>query len=1221
MSKDWLHELRAAVGSLGLRRAPQNRARTSDARRCSFEALEGRFLLAANVSGWRDAALGTGRNESLVIANGQADPAKTKLIANATNGGPILAVGDEFGSAIVSLGDLDGDGVNDLAVGAMEADDTGAVHVLFMNADGTVKSSQKIANNIGGGPSLNNSDNFGSALAALGDLDGDGVTELAVGAQYDNLFGGGGGAVYVLFLNADGTVKNNQKIASGIGGGPTLPRWAAFGSALAAIGDLDGDGVGDLAVGAFDEPHGAAYILFLNADGTVKNSQKIGDEIGGGPDLDRGSYFGCSVASLGDIDGDGVTDIAVGDIAASGQYGLGSDCGAVYIMRLKTDGTAKSWTRIASAENGAPPLNEDDLFGSSLASPGDLDGDGISDLIVGADGYGPGYGHGAVYVLMLRAEGTVKSRWRITESTNGGPALHDYDRFGSAVASLGDLDGDGVIDLAVGARGSDNNGGMDDPCGAVYMLFLRPMTADFGDAPDTGLGNGTANYSTTAADNGPSHIIVSGLQMGASVDGDTGALQNAAANADSADGMLPSDEDGLVNPVADLQLTVGTQPSVKVWVTNTTGANATLYGWIDYNRDGIFDNSTERAAVAVPNGTESEMVALSFPTVPRGHTGTTYARFRLSTDPAAAQSIGPAADGEVEDWRAEITAPSTGLVEAAKTKKVARNLNGVPSQNIYLGGDVAAIGDLDGNGVTELINSFGYTLFMNPDGTVKHTQAIVDQDEHSIGGDHVAALGDLDGDGVSDVAFAGFNGITIVNMKADGTAKRANTIPAAFKVVSLAGICDVDGDGVADLAAGVETEHGYGDDYSGAVFVVLLNADGSVKDDQMIGDEIGGGPQLSRGDAFGSAVTSLGDIDGDGISDLAVGALSDNTGVVGNESYGKGAVYVVLMNPDGTAKSTHKIAHETGGGPSLDDETYFGGSIASLGDLDGDGVTDIAVGARYDNTGGNGRGAIFIMNLNADGTAKRVQKIANQTGGGPTPKDWDQFGSSVTSLGDLDGDGITDIAVGSYGYDTNGSNDGAVYVLFLEPVTNPAGDYNQNGATDAADYILWRKMLSSHVPNNSGADGSGNGVIDAADYGVWQANFGNSNSTVASDTAVDAPTEPVVRQLTDVPESIARDIALDEGTVPPDLVQSNLAVPTFARSAKSQTARPKQLWRTFWTAVAPNQDSLLGLLTIGRDNARREPAHAIFESHSNAKDETQCTALIDSAIDLAFAAV
>ena len=120
--------------------------------------------------------------------------------------------------------------------------DAGAVYVLFMNADGTVKASQKIADGTGGGPALAAGDHFGRSVAALGDLDGDGVSDLAVGANYDDTGGDSRGAVYVLFLNSDGTVKSDHKIADQTGGGPSLANSDRFGGFLASLGDLDGDG-------------------------------------------------------------------------------------------------------------------------------------------------------------------------------------------------------------------------------------------------------------------------------------------------------------------------------------------------------------------------------------------------------------------------------------------------------------------------------------------------------------------------------------------------------------------------------------------------------------------------------------------------------------------------------------------------------------------------------------------------------------------------------------------------------------------------------------------------------------------------------------------------------------------------------------------------------------------------------------------------------------------
>ena len=266
-----------------------------------------------------------------------------------------------------------------------------------------------------------------------------------------------------------------------------------------------------------------------------------------------------------------------------------------------------------------------------MAALGDVDGDGVADVVVGAFGDDTGGSdRGATYVLRLNANGTVKSSRKIASGTNGGPTLADDDYFGRSVAAFRDMDGDGVIGLAVGATGDDTEGGRR---GAVHVLRLNVGTAlrDYGDAPDTGAGTGRGNYQTTTSDNGASHGIVNGLLLGAIISGETTASANSRANGDD---LGIDDEDGVIFPDSDLVLTVGVQPTVTLRSTNVTGTNATLWGWVDYNADGMFDNLTERTSTVVPSGTSGGLFTLVFPVVPTGFTGTTYARFRLSTDAA-----------------------------------------------------------------------------------------------------------------------------------------------------------------------------------------------------------------------------------------------------------------------------------------------------------------------------------------------------------------------------------------------------------------------------------------------------------------------------------------------------------------------------------------------------------------------------------------------------------
>jgi hypothetical protein len=389
---------------------------------------------------------------------------------------------DYFGWDTESLGDLDDDGVVDIAVGATYDDDggrnRGAVWILFLNWDGTVKESQKISDTEGNFTGiLDDWDLFGWSLSSLGDLDLDGVTDLAVGAPFDDDGGTNRGAVWILFLNDNGTVNHHQKISATEGNFTgELDDEDTFGLAY-CLGDLDGDDVVDLAVGApedddgggIDSDRGAVWILFLNDNGTVNHHQKISATEGNFTgELDEQDLFGEWATGLGDLDEDGVVDLAVGALLDDDG---GTNRGALWMLFLHENGTVKEHQKISSTQgNFTGPLDDHDWFCVSPTPVGDLNEDGVIDLAVGAseddDG---GVQRGAVWMLCLNTDGTVQSDWKIS-STEGNftGQLDSWDRFANA-AALGDFDGDGYPDLAVGASG-DGDGGPGR--GAVWVLRL-----------------------------------------------------------------------------------------------------------------------------------------------------------------------------------------------------------------------------------------------------------------------------------------------------------------------------------------------------------------------------------------------------------------------------------------------------------------------------------------------------------------------------------------------------------------------------------------------------------------------------------------------------------------------------------------------------------------------------------------------------------------------------
>lgn len=327
-----------------------------------------------------------------------------------------------------------------------------------------VEREAKISSTSGGLPDvLANDDHFGCSISSFGDLDGDGSVDLAVGAFQDSTAAFWAGAVHVLFTNPDGTVRDARKITGSFGN--------FFGSGVAAISDLNGDGITDLAVGATNPLAGAVFLFRMSPEGDAVLAGTIAEGQGDfGGDLDAGDRFGDAVAEIGDLDGDGWNDLAVG---APFDDDGGSDRGAAWILFMAAD-TVVGWHKISDLEPAiAGSLDDGDRFGKSIGAPGDVDGDGILDIVVGAyaddDG---GVNRGALYVLFLQPDGSVGAAQKISDTEGGFTApLDDFESFGYAPTKIGDRDGDGVPDLAVGVwnHRHDTLGNT----GAVYFLHLR----------------------------------------------------------------------------------------------------------------------------------------------------------------------------------------------------------------------------------------------------------------------------------------------------------------------------------------------------------------------------------------------------------------------------------------------------------------------------------------------------------------------------------------------------------------------------------------------------------------------------------------------------------------------------------------------------------------------------------------------------------------------------
>lgn len=272
-------------------------------------------------------------------------------------------------------------------------------------------------------------------------------------------------------MAADCGVVRQVTIGDQLAGGPALDADDLFGYNAIAIGDVDGDGITDIAVGALGDDDGAlnagaVYIVFLNADGTARDTQKLSRSAGGLTGLN--GIIGANVSGIGDLNGDGTPDIALG---VWGQLVNGVTDSAVFIVLLNPDGSALAQTIIGNNSGGYGPVGPGEGI-DTVGLLGDLDGDGVNDLIAGApadpDG---GPSRGAGQVLFMNVDGTVRASQQISDNEGGFTGvLDDGDRFGRFVAGVGDLDGDGVHDIAVSASSDDDGFNW---AGAVWLLHLN----------------------------------------------------------------------------------------------------------------------------------------------------------------------------------------------------------------------------------------------------------------------------------------------------------------------------------------------------------------------------------------------------------------------------------------------------------------------------------------------------------------------------------------------------------------------------------------------------------------------------------------------------------------------------------------------------------------------------------------------------------------------------
>ena len=795
---------------------------------------------------------------------------------------------------------------------------------------------------------------FGASVASIGDVDGDGVADFAVGSPgADTLNCADCGLVQILLMRDKDTVKTASSIRNGISNAPALAAGDRFGASIAAIGDIDGNGVADLAVGApgHKEGSGAVWIIAMETPTRVKSSFMVDDIIPGSPELSVGKRFGASVAGIGDIDGNGVMDVIVGQ--PLGDRGLSIRNGEIRVILLNNETSVKGKGTYLYSDIPDRPTQIDARFGASMARIGDMSHNGTVNVAVGAPGsVQGGLTGGAVYVLKLGYGGGSASfdvLSRIDGSLGNGPPHEDLSAFGHSVASLGDIDRDGGVDLAVGApsnfRDSDGDG-------ALHLVFLSRDWSPR--ATITIDGN---------ARNGPAATARDGFASSVSAIGD-------------ADG----------NGITDVIV------GAPNYTTGTAG-NGTVHRI-------LLD-----AMIHVGTG---GMGGHHRVTLPAGTTLDDGGRFGLS---------------------------------------------------------VANAGDLNRDGIQDLVvgEPFGnarvggtpqgkvYSLLMNADGSVSAAQSHGRGTQFGGYGISAASIGDVNGDGINDIAVGqpqksfdsgpnrGERGSLHIHYLDSAGRQTSNfeytsindlvdhSIRFGYSAVSLGELFN---NGTDYIAVGGPGKLG------GALYVLSVHYDPGQPKPSLVNvltlNRDTSGLSRAIGGWFGSSVAAIGDVDGNGVVDLAVGSVRYVFELGGNYAIpdSPGSVNVLLLERSGGTLAVKSVRTIDENNTDLDAKDGFGASVAPVGDLDGNGVPDIAVGAS--GRGSNDKGSAFVIFLNSSGAMEEIVEMDTQA---LRLDDKSYLGESVANIGDYNGDGIADLAVGAPLYTGKGESvqgTGRLYILTLD---------------------------------------------------------------------------------------------------------------------------------------------------------------------------------------------